>query len=50
MVKGNDEKCGWKWVTLTAKFSNSLNAKEFLNRNVEAIFKKFDLFFIADVV
>jgi hypothetical protein len=50
MVKSNEEKCGWKWITLAAKFSNTWNAKEFLNRNVEVFFKKYDLFFITDVV
>jgi hypothetical protein len=50
MVKNDEEKSGWKWITLTAKFSNTLNAKEFVNRNIETIFKKLDLFFITDIV
>lgn len=47
MVK-SENKCGWKWITLKAKFKSILEAKEMLNRMHIQIQEKYELHQLED--
>ena len=49
-LMGNDENpnCNWRWATLKVKFESVQEAKDFLNKHIEAILKKYELHFSDD--
>jgi hypothetical protein len=43
-AKPNDNKnCAWKWITLKKESDNLAEAKEFLNKNFDAIITQFNI-------
>ena len=46
MVTDTVASCGWKWIRLTKRFSNSTDAKEWLSKEAvyEGIQKKYELY------
>lgn len=40
--------CDWKWITLKKEFTSIQEAKDFLNVNIELIFKTYNLKLLED--
>jgi hypothetical protein len=43
-----EQKSGFSWITIKAKFSNAQEARDFLDKNFEAIITKYELYKFQD--
>ena len=44
----NEEKCGFKWITLKARFDTEPEARTWLNENYAKITERYDLYQMED--
>lgn len=48
MIKDANVKCGWRWVSLKARFDSEDEARDFIQTHAEAIFRKHELYHLED--